>query len=93
MERDLDLPPPPPPPLSMGPDRRTDEDLIARGLDPARLAETAGAEAQAGRTWLRSDGAEAERPGTQPWQRLLEMEEGFLAPLTAPRPRPDERPW
>jgi hypothetical protein len=77
----------------MGLDRRTFDDLIARGLDQARLAETAGAEAQAGRTWFRNDGAEAERTGTQLWQRLLEMEEGFLAPLAAPRPRLDERPW
>jgi Ca-activated chloride channel homolog len=93
VERDLDLAPPPPPPLPMGLDRRTYDDLIARGLDQARLAETTSGEAQAGRTWFRSDGAEAERTGTQLWQRLLEMEEGFLAPLAAPRPRPDERPW
>jgi Ca-activated chloride channel family protein len=75
------------------------EALIARGLAHVRLAaEAAGQESAAKRR--PADIARAQQQidalqDTQPllWKRLFEMEEGFAAPLNAPREMPEVAPW
>jgi Ca-activated chloride channel family protein len=75
------------------------EALIARGLAHVRLAaEATGQEAASARRT--ADIARAQQQmealqDTQPllWKRLFEMEEGFDAPLAAPREVPGVSPW
>ncbi len=91
--REMDLAPPPPPPLPLEMDRGVFDELVARGLDHARLAGSDAAQANARYAWFGDQNLAAERSGTQLWQRLFEIEEGFPAPVAAPRPRPEQRPW
>lgn len=93
-DRGLAAEPPPSVPLPQGLDRSQFDALIERGLDRARLAEGGGGvTGGAGSAWFGGEDVAAERPGTQLWQRLFEIEEGFPAPVTDRRARSQERAW
>jgi len=93
-DRELAIGPPRVGPLPRGLDRAQFDALVARGLDRARLAEASGGKGGPGASaWFGGEDVAAERPGTQLWQRLFEIEEGFPAPVTQRRPRAQERAW
>jgi hypothetical protein len=83
-----------PPPLPPGMDRRRFDELVARGVERARLAVNGGdaATTQPSR-WFGREDAVVEIPGALLWQRLFEIEEGFLVSPERPRPRPEEQAW
>ncbi len=93
VDRALEQAPPAPVPLPEGLDRSRFDDLVARGLERARLAAAGEAGAGQPRRWFGGEAVAGERPGAALWQRLFEIEEGFPAPLEQPRARPGERPW
>jgi Ca-activated chloride channel family protein len=83
------------PPLPAEVDRKRFEELVARGVERARLAATSagGAATRHPSRWLGRDDAVVEIPGALLWQRLFEIEEGFLVSPERPRPRPAEQAW
>lgn len=94
VDRGLATHPPAPVPLPRGLDRAQFDALIERGLDRARLAESGGGSpGTPGSVWFGGQDVAGERSGTQLWQRLFEIDEGFPAPVTQRRPRAQERAW